>query len=55
MGHHQFRSGAFLRRQTDRRLNLLARLAQCFLGGRHQEQVGHSILEMLSQRIMVWR
>src|SRR5260370_8149699 len=43
--------GAFLLRQTDERLNLLPRLAQCFLDGRNQEQVEHSILEMLSQRI----
>ena len=40
-----------LLRQTDRRLNLLPRLAECFLDGRNQEQVEHSILEMLSQRI----
>jgi hypothetical protein len=43
--------GAFLLRQTDQRLNLLPRLAGCFLDGRNQEQVEHSILEMLSQRI----
>ncbi len=43
--------GAFLLRQTDRRLNLLPRLAECFLDGRNQEQVEHSILEMLSQRV----
>src|SRR5450432_1073191 len=43
--------GAFLLRQTDKRLNLLPRLAECFLDGRNQEQVEHSILEMLSQRI----
>jgi len=43
--------GALLLRQTDQRLNLLARLAECFLDGRNQEQVEHSILEMLSQRI----
>src|SRR5450755_1470151 len=43
--------GAFLLRQTDKRLNLLPRLAKCFLDGRNQEQVEHSILEMLSQRI----
>jgi hypothetical protein len=43
--------GAFLLRQTDQRLNLLPRLAHCFLDGRNQEQVEHSILEMLSQRI----
>lgn len=43
--------GAFLLRQTDQRLNLLPRLAECFLDGRNPEQVEHSILEMLSQRI----
>jgi hypothetical protein len=43
--------GALLLRQTDKRLNLLPRLAQCFLDGRNQAQVEHSVLEMLSQRI----
>ena len=43
--------GAFLLRQTDQHLNLLPRLAECFLDGRNPEQVEHSILEMLSQRI----
>jgi hypothetical protein len=43
--------GALLLRQTDKRLNLLPRLAECFLDGRNPEQVEHSILEMLSQRI----
>ncbi len=43
--------GAMLLRQTDRRLNLLPRLADCFLDGRNQNQVEHSVLEMLSQRI----
>jgi hypothetical protein len=43
--------GAFLLRETDKRLNLLPRLAACFLDGRNQNQVEHSILEMLSQRI----
>lgn len=43
--------GAFLLRQTDQRLNLLPRLAACFLDGRNQEQVEHSIAEMLAQRI----
>ena len=43
--------GALLLRQTDRRLNLLPRLAECFLDGRNQNMVDHSILEMLSQRI----
>jgi DDE family transposase len=44
-------AGAFLLRQTDKRLNLLPRLAACFLDGRNQALVDHSILEMLSQRI----
>jgi hypothetical protein len=43
--------GALLLRHTDKRLNMLPRLAECFLDGRNQEQVEHSILEMLSQRI----
>ncbi len=43
--------GAFLLRQTDQRLNLLPRLAECFLDGRNQALVEHSVLEMLSQRI----
>jgi hypothetical protein len=43
--------GALLLRQTDKRLNLLPRLAECFLDGRNQDQVEHTILEMLSQRV----
>src|ERR1700759_3395497 len=43
--------GALLLRETDRRLNLLSRLAACFLDGRNPERVEHSILEMLSQRV----
>ena len=43
--------GALLLRQTDQRLNLLPRLTGCFLDGRNPEQIEHSILEMVSQRI----
>src|SRR5215831_19604070 len=43
--------GALLLRQTDTRLKLLARLAECFLDGRKQDQVEHTILQMLSQRV----
>ena len=43
--------GAFLLRQTDQRLNLLPRLAECFLDGRNQNLIEHTIQEMLSQRI----
>ena len=43
--------GALLLRQTDQRLNLLPRLAECFLDGRNQALVEHSIPEMVSQRV----
>lgn len=43
--------GAFLLRQTDKRLNLLSRFAECFLDGRYQPLVEHSIAEMVSQRV----
>ena len=43
--------GALLLRETDKRLNLLPRLAECFLDGREAERIEHSVLEMLSQRI----
>jgi hypothetical protein len=43
--------GVFLLRQTDKRLNLLPRLAACFMDSRKQERVEHSVVEMLSQRI----
>src|SRR5260370_30559578 len=44
-------SGALLLRETDKRLNLLPRLAGCFLGGRNPTLIDHSIFEMLSPRI----
>jgi hypothetical protein len=43
--------GVLLLRETDRRLNLLPRLAECFLDGRNQALVEHSVQEMLAQRI----
>ncbi len=43
--------GSLLLRQTDQRLNLLARFSLCFLDGREQDRVEHSILEMVSQRV----
>jgi Transposase DDE domain group 1 len=36
--------GAFLLRETDKRLNLLPRLAECFLDGRDPDLVQHSVL-----------
>jgi hypothetical protein len=43
--------GALLLRQTDKRLDLLRRFAECFLDGRNQSLVEHSIPAMISQRI----
>src|SRR5688572_14562387 len=43
--------GALLLRQTDKRLNLLPRMAECFLDGRNPILVELSILEMVSQRV----
>ncbi len=43
--------GSLLLRQTDQRLRLLARFADCFLDRRRQERVEHSIEEMVSQRV----
>jgi hypothetical protein len=40
-----------LLRQTDQRLNLLPRLSRCFLDQQNQNQIEHTVLEMLSQRI----
>jgi hypothetical protein len=44
-------AGGLLLRETDRRMNLLPRLAQCFLDGRDPARVRHSVEEMLSQRV----
>jgi hypothetical protein len=43
--------GALLLRETDRKVNLLGRLAACFGDGRDQDQVEHTVAEMVSQRI----
>ena len=43
--------GTLLLRQTDGRINLLGRLAGCFSDARNQEQVEHTVAEMLAQRI----
>lgn len=43
--------GALLLRETDRKINLLGRLAGCFRDGRDQDLVEHELSEMLSQRI----
>ena len=43
--------GSLLLRQTEERLNLLVRFSRCFLDGREQDRIEHSILEMVSQRV----
>lgn len=43
--------GALLLRQTEKRLNLVPRLAACFLDGRKSERIEHTVAEMLAQRI----
>ena len=43
--------GGLLLRDTDRRLNLLPRLAQCFLDGRSPVFVKHSVAELIAQRV----
>jgi hypothetical protein len=43
--------GALVLRETDRRINLLGRLANCFLDGRSPLLVKHNLSEMLAQRI----
>ena len=44
--------GAFLLRQTDKRLKLLSRLAECFLDGRNQNLVEHTIHCVLSVNLI---
>jgi hypothetical protein len=44
-------AGALLLRSTDRRLNLLPRLAACFDDQRDSHYVLHSVPELLAQRV----
>jgi len=44
-------SGGLLLRETDRRLNLLPRLAACFLDARNPVFVDHSVEQLVSQRV----
>lgn len=43
--------GGLLLRETDRRLNLLPRLAECFLDGRSPLLVRHTVEQLVSQRV----
>ena len=44
-------AGGLLLRETDRRLRLLPRLAECFLDGRNPARVQHTVAEMVAQRV----
>jgi hypothetical protein len=44
-------SGALLLRETDRRLNLLPRLAECFRDDRNASYISHRVSELLAQRV----
>lgn len=44
-------AGALLLRQTDRRLNLLGRLAGCFQDRRHPIYISHTVEQLLAQRV----
>lgn len=44
-------AGGLLLRETDRRLDLLPRLAECFLDGRNPSLVRHQLGEMVAQRV----
>jgi hypothetical protein len=44
-------AGGLLLREVDRRIGLLNRLSECFLDGREQTRVRHSVREMIAQRI----
>lgn len=44
-------AGGLLLRETDRRLNLLGRLAGCFLDGRDPGRTRHQVHEMVAQRV----
>lgn len=43
--------GSVLLRETERRINLLSRLARCFRDHRNQDRIEHSVETMIGQRI----
>jgi len=44
-------AGGLLLREVERRIELLKRLSECFLDGREQSRVRHSVRKMVSQRV----
>lgn len=43
--------GGLLLQETDSKMNLLARFSQCFLDGRDQSRIDHSVEQMIRQRV----
>jgi hypothetical protein len=43
--------GSVLLRQTDAKMNLLARFSECFLDGRNPNKIEHSVEQMIRQRV----
>jgi len=43
--------GVLLLRQADRKIELLKRVASCFIDARDPQRVAHGLSEMLAQRI----
>lgn len=50
-GHLSTDGGALLLRETDARLGVTKRLAECFTDHREQDAVEHSVLELVRQRV----
>ena len=44
-------AGGLLLREADGRLNLVSRFARCFVDGRNQAMIRHSVAEMVAQRV----
>jgi hypothetical protein len=44
--------GGLLLQETDSKMNLLARFSQCFLDGRNQDLIEHSVEQMIRQRVL---
>jgi len=43
--------GGLLLQETDSKMNLLARFSQCFVDGRNQDLIEHSVEQMIRQRV----
>jgi Transposase DDE domain group 1 len=50
-GEHTTEGGALLLGATDRAINLVGRFAACFVDGRAQAQVEHTVKAMVAQRV----